>query len=107
VRAAGAEDVGPIIHRKITGDNSAEQSLAIVTSTLSVETDMHNVQRPTPRLFQTDYSEAVAKKIAWLGNRYLLARPINAGAARASAWPCSAEIAGARIDALRRKPGPG
>jgi len=24
-----------------------------------------------------DYSEAVAKAIAWLGDRYLLARPIN------------------------------
>ncbi len=33
------------------------------------------VERPLPRV--VDYSAARAKAIAWLGDRYLLARPIN------------------------------
>jgi len=36
------------------------------------------ITRPPP----TDYSAAVAKAIAWLGDRYLLARPINVTAGR-------------------------
>jgi hypothetical protein len=29
-----------------------------------------------------NYSSAVARAVAWLGNRYLLAKPINAAAGR-------------------------
>lgn len=42
------------------------------------------------RAWTVDYSEARAQAIRWLGDRYLLARPINA---RQSAWrrPASTE----------------
>ena len=32
----------------------------------------------------TDYSAAVARAIAWLGDRYLLARPVNVAPSRHS-----------------------
>jgi hypothetical protein len=39
----------------------------------------------------TDYSSAIAKAVEWLGDRYLLARPINTGAA--GEWVSAARLA--------------
>jgi hypothetical protein len=39
-------------------------------------------EKADPRLISlpaTNYSSAVARAVAWLGDRYLLAKPINAG----------------------------
>ena len=38
---------------------------------------MHKIQRPIPNAPLNDYRDAVAGAIAWLGNRYLLAHPVN------------------------------
>jgi hypothetical protein len=38
---------------------------------------MPRLHRPRPHPPLTDYSAAVARAIAWLGDRYLLARPVN------------------------------
>jgi hypothetical protein len=38
-----------------------------------------------------DYSSAIAKAVEWLGDRYLLARPINAGAV--GEWVSAARLA--------------
>jgi hypothetical protein len=39
--------------------------------------DTRNLYRRAPHPPLKDYSSAVATAIAWLGNRYLLARPVN------------------------------
>jgi len=40
---------------------------------------MHNKQGPTlPGLPVSNYGSAVARALEWLGDRYLLAKPINA-----------------------------
>jgi hypothetical protein len=43
------------------------------------ELDMRKLHRHPPL---TDYSAAVARAIAWLGDRYLLARPVNVAPSR-------------------------
>jgi hypothetical protein len=41
---------------------------------------MIDYRTDTPALLPVaNYSSAIAKAVDWLGNRYLLARPINAG----------------------------
>jgi hypothetical protein len=42
-------------------------------------------QTHTPALPVTDYQDAIAGALAWLGDRYLLARPVNAQPVRARA----------------------
>jgi hypothetical protein len=39
--------------------------------------DSRSLSRRAPHPPLKDYSSAVATAIAWLGNRYLLARPVN------------------------------
>ena len=39
--------------------------------------DSRDLYRRTPHPPLKDYSSAVAAAIAWLGNRYLLAQPVN------------------------------
>ena len=41
---------------------------------------MQKIGRNAPRAELKDYREAVAKAIAWLGDRYLLAHPVNVSA---------------------------
>jgi hypothetical protein len=53
-----------------------------------------------PHLPQRDYSKEVAKAIAWLGERYLLARPINAIGARRSTMRRLGELTSDRIGVL-------
>ena len=39
----------------------------------------HTLERPQERLPASNYGSAVARALEWLGDRYLLAKPINAG----------------------------
>jgi hypothetical protein len=39
----------------------------------------HRLERPQERLPVSNYRSAVARALEWLGDRYLLAKPINAG----------------------------
>jgi len=46
---------------------------------------MNDKANPRPISLPTaNYSSAVARAVAWLGDRYLLAKPINAAPARAT-----------------------
>jgi hypothetical protein len=56
--------------------------------------------RAMPRPPQRDYSKEVAQAIAWLGERYLLARPINAVAVTRSTWRGFGGLTSARIGVL-------
>jgi hypothetical protein len=58
------------------------------------------MHRPLPDIPQRDYSEAVARAIAWLGDRYLLARPIKVGARRFALRRADEDV-GAATDASR------
>jgi hypothetical protein len=50
-----------------------------------------------PRLPVSNYSSAVARAVAWLGDRYLLARPINTPTQqRQSSAPAIDTLASAR-----------
>lgn len=51
---------------------------------------MQKTNPNVPYIPLKDYREAVAKAIAWLGDRYLLANPVNV-AARANVLPHSPE----------------
>jgi hypothetical protein len=93
----------PILHRKIAGDNPANEPARTVLLAFSVEVNMRSVHRPMLQLPQTDYSQAVAKAIAWLGDRYLLARPINVTEARRSLSPWFEGTASARMSAPERE----
>lgn len=42
--------------------------------------DKRNQTRNSPPV--TNYSPAIARAVEWLGDRYLLAKPINAGSTR-------------------------
>jgi hypothetical protein len=39
----------------------------------------HRLERSPERLPVSNYGSAVARALEWLGDRYLLAKPINAG----------------------------
>lgn len=64
---------------------------------------MRYIHRPAPHPLLSDYSEAVARAIAWLGDRYLLARPINASGARGYGAPGREEGTGAEPSAPKRE----
>jgi len=59
------------------------------------------MRRPMRSLPLTDYGEAVATAIAWLGERYLLARPINVVARRGAPRPAE-EVTGGGFDPPKR-----
>jgi hypothetical protein len=89
----------PILHREIAEDNPANEPARIALLGFSVEITVRRLNRALLQLPQTDYSQAVAKAIAWLGDRYLLARPINASQARRSLSPWFEDTASARMSA--------
>jgi hypothetical protein len=46
---------------------------------------MHDERSPPlPSLPVANYSSAIARAVAWLGDRYLLARPMNASQSRST-----------------------
>jgi len=68
---------------------------------------MRNSHRPLQSVPATDYSQKVAEAIAWLGERYLLARPINCGRAGEWAHRRLEGVAGARVELLKPEVIPG
>jgi hypothetical protein len=48
----------------------------------SISLDERDMRRHMPHPPLKDYSTAVAQAIAWLGDRYLLAKPVNSGRPR-------------------------
>jgi hypothetical protein len=65
--------------------------------------DTHSIpDSPTDSSFR--YQDAVARAVEWLGERYLLAKPINAPGERPALRPALVtKTAGARVRGLRAR----
>ena len=62
----------------------------IIATVPSNDCHMHRTNPNVPYIPLKDHREAVARAIAWLGDRYLLANPVNV-TARANVLPHSPE----------------
>ena len=65
-----------------------------------MRTIMANRTRTPHSLPVANYSPAIARALAWLGDRYLLASPINASSKRQ--WPATTRVSSLPARAMNR-----